>query len=105
MQTAEDRTMAESPDRTETLFAAALALANAAERAAYLDQACGGDAALRGRVEALLRAHERAGHLLDRPVPGGLEWTGAYLPRGEQQGTTIAGRYKLLEEIGEGGMG
>jgi serine/threonine protein kinase len=92
------------PDRTESIFVAAVALATAGERAAYLDQVCAGDAALRGHVEALLRAHQRAGHLLDRPVPGGPEQTGAYIPP-EQPGAVIAGRYKLLEAIGEGGMG
>ena len=81
-----------------------MALASGAERAAYLDQACVGDGAFRAHVEALLRAHERAGYLLDRPVPGATEQTGAYLPI-EQTGAVIAGRYKLLEEIGEGGMG
>jgi serine/threonine protein kinase/tetratricopeptide (TPR) repeat protein len=96
--------MSETSDRTESIFAAAVALANADERAAYLEQACAGDAALRGHVEALLRAHARAGHLLDRPVPGGPERTGAYTPS-VQPGTVIAGRYKLLEEIGAGGMG
>jgi eukaryotic-like serine/threonine-protein kinase len=96
--------MTDTPDRTESVFAAAVALASAAERAVYLDQACAGDAVLRSHVEALLRAHERAGHLLDRPVPGGPEQTAAYLPN-EQPGAVIAGRYKLLEEIGEGGMG
>jgi serine/threonine protein kinase len=96
--------MTDAPDRTESLFAAAVALADADERAAYLDQACGGDATLRGHVEALLRAHARAGHLLDRPVPGGPEQTRAYVPP-EQPGAVIAGRYKLLEAIGEGGMG
>ena len=96
--------MNNTPDRTESVFAAAVALATDAERNAYLEQACAGDPNLRGRVEALLRAHERAGHLLDRPAPRSLESTGAFVAH-EQPGVVIAGRYKLLEEIGEGGMG
>jgi hypothetical protein len=88
--------MTDTPDRTESVFAA--------ERAAYLDQACAGDVALRDHVEALLRAHERAGHLLDQPAPGHPELTAAYISD-QQPGVVIAGRYKLLEEIGEGGMG
>jgi hypothetical protein len=95
--------MTGTPDRTESVFVAAVALADADERATYLEQACADDATLRGRVEALLRAHARAGHLLDRPVPGGSELTVAYTSGAP--GTVIAGRYKLLEEIGEGGMG
>src|SRR5205814_6825202 len=39
------------------------------------------------------------------PKPGMPDKTVGYLPSGEQVGTVIAGRYKLLEEIGEGGMG
>ena len=63
--------MTETPDRTESLFAAAVALASAPERAAYLDRACAGDAALRGHVERCCAPTSAAGHLLDRPVPGG----------------------------------
>jgi serine/threonine protein kinase/WD40 repeat protein len=100
----EDRAISETADRTESIFAAAVALATVGERAAYLDQACAGDTALRGHVEALLRAHERAGHLLDRPAQGIPAGTEAYIPN-QQPGTVIAGRYKLLEAIGEGGMG
>ncbi|MFO0810785.1 MAG: serine/threonine-protein kinase [Gemmataceae bacterium] len=97
--------MNETADRTESLFVAVVALPTAEERAAYLEQACGDDPALRGRVEALLRAHDRAGHLLDRPALRDPERTGAYVPPSEQPGTVVAGRYKLLEQIGEGGMG
>src|SRR5262249_38079898 len=51
-----------------TIFMAALEIADPAERAAYLEQACGGDAALRHQVETLLAAHEREGGFLDVPA-------------------------------------
>ncbi len=91
-------------DIIESIFVAAVALPNTADRSAYLDQVCGEDESLRGEVDALLRAHDRANHLLDRPAPANLEQTKMF-PSREQQGTVIAGRYKLLEAIGEGGMG
>ncbi len=97
------------------VFAAALELP-ADRRGAYLDQACGGDVALRGQVEALLRVHDDAGNFFDKlsPVarPTGAE--GAMpgssgtirLPStpSEKAGDRI-GRYKLLQQIGEGGCG
>src|SRR5271155_4718206 len=96
--------MPETSDRTESLFAAAVALPTE-ERGAYLERECPGDPALRDRLVALLRAHDRAGHLIDRPGNGDPDETAGYAPTSEQAGTIIASRYKLLEEIGEGGMG
>jgi eukaryotic-like serine/threonine-protein kinase len=73
------------------------------ERARYLDQACGGDAPLRAEVDSLLDASVRAGSFLNAPVPlAGVSAT-CDTPL-EVPGTQI-GPYKLLQQIGEGGMG
>jgi WD40 repeat protein/serine/threonine protein kinase len=90
-------------NREEALFAAALEKPTRAERAAYLDGACGDDLALRARLEALLAAHDASGGVLDAPPPV-LSPTTAYSPLTEGPGTVI-GPYKLLQQIGEGGMG
>src|SRR5437764_12039258 len=50
------------------IFLAVLDLPDPAARAAYLDAACGGDAARRARVEALLRSHDAAGSFLAAPA-------------------------------------
>jgi tRNA A-37 threonylcarbamoyl transferase component Bud32 len=86
------------------IFLAALERATPAARAAYLEDACGGDAALRLRVDALLRAHDEPGAFLSeaKPDPNA---TAAHTLTSRLVGTVIAGRYKLLEEIGDGGMG
>jgi serine/threonine protein kinase/tetratricopeptide (TPR) repeat protein len=93
--------MAELSLPEESIFALALEISSAAEREAYLDRACGNNQALRAEVEALLRANQRFGDLLDLP-----EYPTATtaLPAREGPGTLI-GPYKLLEQIGEGGMG
>jgi WD40 repeat protein/serine/threonine protein kinase len=84
------------------IFIAALRQPDLAARVAYLAEACGTDRALRGRVEELLREQEQLGSFLESPAapPGGtLE-----LPASKRPEATI-GPYKLLQQIGEGGMG
>jgi serine/threonine protein kinase/tetratricopeptide (TPR) repeat protein len=72
------------------------------DRVAYLDGACGGDAALRQRLEVLLSKHDRAGSFLEWPAPCPAATVDE--PVSERPGTVI-GPYKLLEQIGEGGFG
>ena len=57
-------------DPEVSIFTQALKLAPQ-DRAAFLDQACRGDGELRGKVEALLKAHDRLGNFLEEP-PGGI---------------------------------
>jgi serine/threonine protein kinase/WD40 repeat protein/gas vesicle protein len=87
-----------------SIFASAVERPSPEERAAFLDTACGSDAELRGRIEALLRAHDEAGGFLrDRPTAREPVAT-IDQPAGEGPGSVI-GPYKLLEQIGEGGFG
>ena len=72
-------------------------------RAAYLDQACGSDAELRGEIESLLHAHDATDGFLE-DVPAGPDPTEDYQSIAERPGTVI-GPYKLMEQIGEGGFG
>ncbi len=74
------------------------------ELKSYLDRACGGDAMLRARVEALFQAEAKAGGFMERPAMEGAPTVLASSPVQEGPGTLI-GRYKLLEKIGEGGFG
>jgi serine/threonine protein kinase/tetratricopeptide (TPR) repeat protein len=70
---------------------------------AYLDEACAGSENVRRRVEILLRAHLEADSLLDNRLAAPVA-TAAEPPAPEIPGAVI-GPYKLLEQIGEGGMG
>jgi serine/threonine protein kinase/Tfp pilus assembly protein PilF len=104
--------MAPEPHSLDTIFCAAVEIASEADRAAYIAQACGDDHELRGRVEKLVRAHFQAGHFLEEPVQAPqatgplarLATTALGGAAAERPGSAI-GPYKLLQEIGEGGMG
>jgi serine/threonine protein kinase len=87
--------------KEEQLFHQALEQ-SADRRAEFLRAACGEDTGLHQRVVALLEAHENPGSFLQPPSPG--EVPTADLRSEVQLGTQI-GRYKLLQEIGEGGFG
>src|SRR5262245_31490719 len=85
------------------IFSEALDLGSDEERLAYLNRACGGDADLRGRVEALLQAHGASASFLEAPAAAAVAGISP-APAIERHGKLI-GPYKLLEPIGEGGMG
>jgi hypothetical protein len=154
-----DRTMARDRRGVKSIFDEAAEIASPEGRAAYLERACGGDADLRKKVDALLMALDEAGSFLEAtsaldagnitdeavehlgpegdpaqrpalpqgtavtsigPDPGRdetMEGAGHHPAQGPTVGvhpasvqgspfgSVIAGRYKLREEIGEGGMG
>jgi serine/threonine protein kinase len=106
--------MPADPQLIQSAFLAAIEAADPAARAALLARECGDDAELRRRVEVLLQAHDRSGSFLDKPavegatsddvIPGRLIDPADVPPPGEGPGSRI-GPYKLLQQIGEGGMG
>src|SRR5688500_1717910 len=92
------------------LFFASLDQDDPTERAAFLDQACGSDTALRERVEALLRSHTSAGEFLDVPaveqVVGDGSGSLAFLAPPQKPGSLgRLGHYEVLEVVSRGGMG
>ena len=90
--------MSPEQDKLNEIFSGALAQASPKERERYLASACGQDADLRRQLDALLEAHSRAGDFLEQNIitPNGPSI-------GEGPGSVI-GRYKLLQQIGEGGV-
>src|SRR5262245_51604664 len=90
-------------DRAKELFLDALEIAPADDRRAFLDRACAGNAGLRAEIEGLLAHHQRVGSFLATAVlvPAMIGADGSAV---EEPGAPI-GPYRLLEPIGEGGMG
>jgi tetratricopeptide (TPR) repeat protein/tRNA A-37 threonylcarbamoyl transferase component Bud32 len=101
----DEQTKGRPPDPEEEIFEACLARP-IEERAGYLDRVCVGDAALRHRVEELLRSHSLAESFLEEPPVsvGAGQTIKLDVPLAEKVGDRI-GRYKLLQQIGEGGCG
>src|ERR1700720_899255 len=98
--------------RANELFLKAMELRSFEERRALLDWDCGADEALRAEVEQLLEASDRAGSFLDRPAVEVGITTVAPRPGDEtaaavglEAAGSVIGPYKLLQQIGEGGMG
>src|SRR5260370_81500 len=114
-----ETTMALDPQRAKSIFLAALERAGE-EREALLAEACASDAELRQRVDRLLQAHDRPESVPETPAPAvapagsrqeaesgqaDLPPAGRPLPAVSEGPGTVIGPYKLVQLLGEGGMG
>jgi len=93
--------MTDTKRSAKEIFLSVIEKESPAERAALLDEACAGDAALRQEVEALLSAHLKPDNPLERPAFGPTVLSASIA---ERPGSMV-GPYRLMEQIGEGGFG
>ena len=91
-------------EQVERIFFDAMQRDSASSREQFLKQACKDDPSLRHEVEALLEAKSAPDSFLDRPLELG-ETTGGDLNDCRMDEGQIIGRYKLLQQLGEGGFG
>src|SRR5438093_4396564 len=105
--------MSESQEREIEIFKVALGLSSPVERATYIERSCAGDELLRKSIEALLNAVGVQGADGSGTQSGRRRSDGAaassregtvVMPAIEKPGDRI-GRYKILQQIGEGGCG
>src|SRR5262245_4589199 len=94
--------MTDHTDEIDAIVCAAVELATPAERADYIRRHCAGNEELERRIESLVAACLQAGDFLESPAATLLPTIETGVP--ESPGSTI-GPYKLLQQIGEGGMG
>lgn len=90
--------------QVKALFHEALEL-TVDKRRRFLTEACADNIALRAQVETLIASHEEAGEFINEPafIEGDIEWLEADEPA-THIGETV-GSYKLVRELGRGGMG
>jgi serine/threonine protein kinase/tetratricopeptide (TPR) repeat protein len=94
--------MDQSSGKVKAIFLTAIEEHTPEQWPAFLDKACAGDVQLRAEVEKLLLARTEMGSFHEAPRPAPVATIEE--PIGEPPGTVI-GPYKLIQEIGEGGMG